>query len=81
MNYKEANEYLKIADNALRLKEWDIALDILTNLAHFIVNDQNLTDSEHKVIYDAVKNRLGSFQTCPDECCWEKSCNVYDLFR
>lgn len=81
MTYSEAKELLRIAVNAYHAGAYDEALDIVSKTAYFIAADKTLPVNESQELTEATKRAIGMFTSCPDECCWEKSCSLMDLFR
>lgn len=81
MTYSEAKELLRIAVNAYHIGAYDEALDIVSKVAYFIAADKTLSDNERQELTEVIKRAIGMFTSCPDECCWEKSCGLMNLLR
>lgn len=82
MTYQDAKDFLSIADNAYRVEAYDESAQIITRLAYFVIQkDNGLTTEQREELTSAVKRAIGRFTECPDECIWEDTCGLMDLFR
>ncbi len=81
MTYKDAKEYLRIADNAYRVEAYSEAADIVEKVAYGVASDTDMPSAQRDEIVREVKELIARFQFCPDECCWETTCGLADLFR
>lgn len=81
MDFKDAQDFLHIADNAYRVGAYTESLEIVRRLAYFVIGENGLSAEERSALTDAVVKAIARFHDCPDECTWEDSCGLMDLFR
>lgn len=81
MTYKDAKEYLRIADNAYRVEAYSEAVEIVEKVAYAVAFDKDMPLTQRDEIVHEVKEQIARFQFCPDECCWEMTGALGDLFR
>lgn len=82
--YTEACEDLRIAKMSFNAGSQDIALEMLESLAFYVVSDraQSMVEADKlQQLAEDVKGTLGQFSCSGEECLWEKSCEILDLFR
>lgn len=82
MNYQDAKEYLRIAENAFNVQAYDESAEIVEKVARYIAYEgDNLTAAQKAELTETVQRAIGRFTFCPDECLWEETCALMDLFR
>lgn len=81
MTYTDAKEYLRIAENAYNIEAFSEAAEIVEKVAYAIAYDKDMLPQQREEIIHAVKEQIARFQFCPDECCWEETSSLSDLFR
>lgn len=83
MTYEDAKEYLHIAENAYNVGAYSESADIVRQLAYFAVAKEGspLTVEQRDEIIEQVKKAVSRFTFCPDECIWEDTCGLMDLFQ
>lgn len=82
--YTEACENLRIAKMSFNAGSQDIALEMLESLAYYVVSDRakSMVEADKlNQLAEEVKEALGQFSCSGEECQWEKSCELLDLFR
>lgn len=82
MTYKDAKDFLYIAENAYNIGAFAESAEIVRNLAFFVIDKGNgLSAEERQTLTEEVKRAIGRFTNCPDEAIWEDTCGLIDLFR
>lgn len=82
MNYEDAMEYLRIAENAFDVQAYEEAAEITEKVAHYAAYGcEELSPEQKTALVDAVQRAIGRFTFCPDECLWEEISALSDLFR
>lgn len=81
MTYTDAKDYLRIADNAYNIEAYSEAAEIVEKVAYAIAYDNEMPSQKREEIIHAVKEQIARFQFCPDECLWEDTSSLSDLFR
>ncbi len=81
MTYSDAKEYLHIAENAYSIEAYNEAAEIVDKVARSIAFDTDMPEFQRTEIIERVKSLIARFKFCPDECCWEDVCGLYDLFQ
>lgn len=84
LQFAEADENLRIAEMAYNAGSYKIAFEMLEQLAHYAassyaVSSVDSADLQH--FRNKIANLLAQFSFCKDECLWEKSSELLDLFR
>lgn len=81
MTYQDALDYLRIAENAYNVQAYSESAEIVEKLAYFAVSrDNGLSPQQRIEITESVKRAISRFTFCPDECIWEETCGLIDLF-
>lgn len=81
MTYQDALDYLRIADNAYNVQAYTESAEIVGKLAYFAADKENgLSAQQRTEIIEAVKRAIGRFTFCLDECIWEETSSLMDLF-
>lgn len=81
MTYQDALDYLRIAENAYNGQAYSESAEIVEKLAYFAVSrDNGLSPQQRIEIIESVKHAISRFTFCPDECIWEETCGLIDLF-
>ena len=82
MDYKDAIEYLRIAENAYNAEAFSESAEILEKVARYIAYDsENLSSEQRKELTDKTMAGIGRFHWCPDEALWEEVSALSDFFR
>ena len=81
MNYLDAKDYLRIADNAYNAQAYNECAQILKKVAQAIAFDLEALPDQRKELTDLVCAQINRFQFCPDEALWETVTGLNDLFR
>lgn len=82
MTYKDAQDFLHIAENAYNAGEYTESAEIVRNLAFFVIDKGNaLSATQRGTLTEEVKRAIGRFTNCTDEAIWEDTCGLIDLFN
>lgn len=81
MKYEDAIEYLRIAENAFNIGAFSEAAQIVEKISYAIAYNTDMPSQQRDELIHKVKGLIARFQFCPDECCWEETSSLSDLFR
>ena len=84
MTYKDVRDFLHIAENAYNVGAYYESAMIVQRMAYLIAGgprSNGFTPAENRELTELVKKAINRFTDCPDECAWEDTCGLIDLFR
>lgn len=81
-NYQDAKDYLHIAENAFNAQAYQESAEIVENVARYVAyQGKSLTTAQRAELTKETQKAIGLFTFCPDECLWEETSALMDLFE
>lgn len=81
-SFQDAKRLLLIAEKAFNDKAYQQSAEIVEDVARYAAyQSDGLTAGQKAELTQIVKQAIGRFTFCPDECVWEETSALMDLFR
>ncbi len=84
-SFQDAKSLLLTAEKAFNDKAYQQSAEIVEDVARYAAyaayQSDGLTASQKAELTQIVKQAIGRFTFCPDECVWEETSALMDLFR
>ena len=77
-SFQDAKSLLLTAEKAFNDKAYQQSAEIVEDAAY---QSDGLTAGQKAELTQIVKQAIGRFTFCPDECVWEETSALMDLFR